>query len=111
MAAIENVVQSGLAQITSGCPNFSKISCAVTLLMSSYKSIFSKSLFHSTLKTSCPLDSNAFPILLVPANNSKTLITVHHYLVAAQLSSPVNIRILSSNFNKINTWKIALNQA
>ena len=104
MAAIENVVQSGLAQITSGLPNFSKISCAVTLLMSSYKSIFSKSLFHSTLKTSCPLDSNAFPILLVPANNSKTLITVHHYLVAAQLSSLVNIRILSSIFNKIK-WE------
>ena len=30
------------------------------------------------------------------------LIIVHHYLVAAQLSSPVNIRILSSIFNKIN---------
>ena len=40
-----------------------------------------------------------------------TQISVHHYLVAAQLSSLVNIRILSSIFNKINTWKIALNKA
>ena len=74
MAAMLKVVQSGLAQITSGWPNNLKISSAVTLLMSSYKSMFSKSLDHSTLNTSCPLLSKAFPMLRVPANNSNTLI-------------------------------------
>ena len=59
-------------------------------------------------KTLCPLALKALERHSVPLNNSKTLITVHHYLVAAQLSSPANISILSSIFNKINTWKIAL---
>ena len=104
IAAILKVVQSWLAQITSGFPKLFKISCSLILLISSYRSIFSKSLSHSTLKTSWPLASNALPILLVPANNSNTLIFVHHYLVAAQLYSPVNICILSlfCFFNKDN---------
>ena len=78
-----NVVQSGLIQITSGCPNLSNISCAVNLLISLYKSIFSKFLFHSTLKTECPFSSNALPILLVPANNSNTLMSVHPFIISS----------------------------
>ena len=44
--------QSGLAHITSGVPKRLLMSSAVTLLISSYKLMFSKSLDHSTLNTS-----------------------------------------------------------
>ena len=40
-----------------------------------------------------------------------TQISVHHYNVAAQLYHLMNIRILSSIFNKINQGIIALNNA
>ena len=63
-----------MQQMTSGFPKSFKISSAVTLLMSSYRSMFSKSFDHSTLNTSCPRCSKAFPMLLVPANNSNTFI-------------------------------------
>ena len=63
---------SFLVFLFSGFPKSFKISSAVTLLMSSYRSMFSKSFDHSTLNTSCPRCSKAFPMLLVPANNSNT---------------------------------------
>ena len=63
-----------MQQMTSGFPKSFKISSAVTLLMSSYRSMFSNSFDHFTLNTSCPRCSKAFPMLLVPANNSNTFI-------------------------------------
>ena len=76
---IDCAEEYGLVTITHagydiGFPESFKISSAVTLLMSSYRSMFSNSFDHFTLNTSCPRCSKAFPMLLVPANNSNTFI-------------------------------------
>ena len=55
--------RSFLVFLFSGFPKSFKISSAVTLLISSYRSMFSKSFDHSTLNTSCPRCSKAFPML------------------------------------------------
>ena len=52
IAAMLKVVQSGIAQMTSGFPNFSIMSAAVTVRMSAYRSMSSKFLSHSTENTS-----------------------------------------------------------
>lgn len=72
MAATENVVQSGLAHITSGCPNLLTTFAAVTLSTSTCQSASIPS-SHSTQYVSCPLLSNALLIDLVPLKSSRTL--------------------------------------
>ena len=76
MAAIENVVQSGEAHITSGIPPQSLIIFSeVSFPISAHKDGLKDS-SQSTVYTSCPLCANAFAIDFVPQNKSNILIYI-----------------------------------
>src|SRR5699024_7390301 len=70
IAATLNFSQGGNAQTTSGRPNLSTISEAVTFMLSTYQSILPCCSSNSIVYTSCPFRSNSLAILLVPANRS-----------------------------------------
>jgi hypothetical protein len=73
MAANEKVVQSKAAQITSGLPNFSRMSSGVTSNISIWREE-GKDSSQSIVKHSCPLALNVLLRHSVPENNSNTFI-------------------------------------
>ena len=83
MHMTEYVVQSGLAQMTSGCPNRATISSAVSFPMSAFQSALSASL-QSTVSVLWPRSLNAADRTPVPEKRSSTFIVCFLSAVAVR---------------------------